>query len=117
MELGIRQHTTTISERPAESLFHKLYSIVPMACLFTSLSWSPEKQGQCSNSDQLSSQSCQQTQCVSRISNEFPPHSNHQSNGPPSHSDYQSNGSQSHSDHQSNGPQSHSEHQSHMFGH
>ena len=51
MESDARQCTTTIPERPTESLFQKLYSVVLTAYLFTSLSWSPEEQEHCSNAD------------------------------------------------------------------
>ena len=90
MESDARQCTTTIPERPTEILFQTLYSIVPTACLFTSLSWSSKKQGHCDNADLPPSQSCQQSQYAMGMSNEFAPHSD-QFNEPPLLSDHQSN--------------------------
>ena len=96
-----RQCTTTIQERPTEILFQKLYSIVPTACLFTSLSWSPEEQGHCSNADL--------PPCQSKSCHAGEPPTNYQYNESPA--DYQLNESSvdhlsDHppADHQSNEP-------------
>ena len=93
MESVTRQCTTTIPERSTEILFQKLYSIVPTACLFTSLSWSPEEQEHCSNADLTPRQpkSCHVGEPpTNHQSNESPadhplndPPADHQSNEPP----------------------------------